>query len=750
MNKAHENINWENYPSDNTALNAENLNKMDVAIDNIDNRVVSLDSSKATKTEVSTLVADVSFEESTGIITVTKKNGSKITIDTQMEKIAVNFSYDRITQQIILTLIDGAKQYIDLSALITQYEFIDSDTIAFSIDSDGKVTAKIKEGSITEKYLEQNYLSNIKVEVEKTATNAKTASEAAVSATASKTAAATSEKNAKTSEINATNASDNAMQSAESAIDSMTAAAASQKSANTSAVNAKASEDAASTSATNAKASETAAANSAKTIAGKVEAASTSATNAKASETNASTSATKAQSYAVGGTGTRTNEDTDNAKYYSQQATNKASAASVSATNAKASEANAAASAKTATDKASTASASATTASNKATSANNSASAAAASQKLASTSESNAASSATLAYNYAVGESNSAKYYAEQAKSVSESLKGSLKPMGTVTFANLPALSTVSAGDMYNVSTSFTTTSSFKEGAGNIIAEGANVYKTADGYWDILAGTPVAGVKGNAESTYRTGNVNITPTDIGALSTTGEASNTTVKFTESTSRTKPTTGEKLSSIVGKIVKFLSDLKTVAFSGSYNDLSNKPTSLPANGGNSATVNGHTVNEDVPSGAKFTDTHVTVADNLTSTSTTSALSANQGRILKNGLDEVNQRLDGVLDITAQKYYSNSKTYLNFYYDKATSYFGIIYNLSSNNINGVRPILFTLRISYDGTQIKFDQINEALGATLNVNKATNNTYVSFEINQTSDKKNLSYLQLWITKIK
>ena len=217
MNKAHENINWENYPSDNTALNAENLNRMDVAIDNIDNRVISLDSSKATKTEVSTLVADVSFEESTGIITVTKKNGSKITIDTQMEKIAVNFSYDRITQQIILTLIDGTKQHIDLSALITQYEFIDSNTIAFFIDSGGKVTAKIKEGSITEEYLEQNYLSNIKVEVEKTATNAKTASEAAKSATASKSAAATSEKNAKTSEINAAASAKQAQGSAQTA-----------------------------------------------------------------------------------------------------------------------------------------------------------------------------------------------------------------------------------------------------------------------------------------------------------------------------------------------------------------------------------------------------------------------------------------------------------------------------------------------------------------------------------------------------
>lgn len=32
----------------------------------------------------------------------------------------------------------------------------------------------------------------------------------------------------------------------------------------------------------------------------------------------------------------------------------------------------------------------------------------------------------------------------------------------------------------------------------------------------------------------------------------------------------------------------------------------PSSLPANGGNSSTVNGHTVNSNVPSGAKFTDT------------------------------------------------------------------------------------------------------------------------------------------------
>jgi hypothetical protein len=37
-----------------------------------------------------------------------------------------------------------------------------------------------------------------------------------------------------------------------------------------------------------------------------------------------------------------------------------------------------------------------------------------------------------------------------------------------------------------------------------------------------------------------------------------------------------------------------------------DITDFPTSLPADGGNANTVNGHTVNADVPSNAKFTDT------------------------------------------------------------------------------------------------------------------------------------------------
>ena len=113
---------------------------------------------------------------------------------------------------------------------------------------------------------------------------------------------------------------------------------------------------------------------------------------------------------------------------------------------------------------------------------------------------------------------DSAKKYYEQAKEISETLSGALRPMGTVTFANLPVLSEVAGGSMYNISDQFVTTSDFKEGEGDAIPAGANVYKTEDGKWDILAGTPVTGVKGSAESEYRRGNVDITAEKVGALS----------------------------------------------------------------------------------------------------------------------------------------------------------------------------------------------------------------------------------------
>ncbi|MDE6567921.1 MAG: phage tail protein [Lachnospiraceae bacterium] len=60
------------------------------------------------------------------------------------------------------------------------------------------------------------------------------------------------------------------------------------------------------------------------------------------------------------------------------------------------------------------------------------------------------------------------------------------------------------------------------------------------------------------------------------LDKTGDASDVTVTFVEAETRENISSGEKLYTLFGKISKFFSELKEVAFSGDYNDLKNKPT------------------------------------------------------------------------------------------------------------------------------------------------------------------------------
>ena len=192
MQKIYSRINWENFPSEKTAVNESNLNKMDLAIDNLDDRVVAMDASKVDLTRANELVKEILWDESNGTLTVVKMNGSRAVIDTKLEKLAVNFTYNPQTQQLVITLDDGTVQNVDLSALITQYEFLDSDTIAFEI-TDGKVKAIVKNGSITEDKLQPNFLADIKVESAKavnSATNAKSSeTNAAKSATDAKDSA---------------------------------------------------------------------------------------------------------------------------------------------------------------------------------------------------------------------------------------------------------------------------------------------------------------------------------------------------------------------------------------------------------------------------------------------------------------------------------------------------------------------------------------------------------------------------------
>ena len=377
--------------------------------------------------------------------------------------------------------------------------------------------------------------------IEQAINYSKEAISAAASASASRSAAAVSESNALVYRNAAQTAATNAANSASAASTSATKA-------KTSETNAANSASAASTSATKAKTSETNAANSASASDTSATKSKESETNAKVSETNAKTSETNAanserkagekaseadvysimsKSYAIGEGGIRSNEKTDNAKYYSEEAKNSSNDAKESAYDSDMHSMLAKSYAvgestvtlgdgvdELVTDDGFTIELFGREGEDTDNAKYYS--------EQASTYEENSELNAKIARSYAVGDTDhrvgenvdNAKYYYQQAKQISEGL-GGLIPMGTIAFDDLH-LQTKVAGYMFNISDEFVSDSTFKDGGDIRYPTGTNVYYTADGYWDCLSGSLLSGIKGNAETEYRKGFVNITPEDIGS------------------------------------------------------------------------------------------------------------------------------------------------------------------------------------------------------------------------------------------
>ena len=176
---------WENLPSVNTPLGKTLLNKLNVAVDEIDTRVVAMDSTKANQSDLLTAIGNVTFDEDTGVLTFTRKNGATIVIDTNLEKLAVNLDFDYENQRFVLYLADGTEKYIDAKSLVMQSEFVESGTVYWTVSSDGKVQADIKKGSITDEMLESNYLAKITQQADKATASANDAKTYADNARAS-------------------------------------------------------------------------------------------------------------------------------------------------------------------------------------------------------------------------------------------------------------------------------------------------------------------------------------------------------------------------------------------------------------------------------------------------------------------------------------------------------------------------------------------------------------------------------------
>lgn len=167
MQKAHDaskNSWWRNYPNITTAITQDELNRIETTVDVIDDRVVELDLTKASQTDLYQSVKSISYNTQTGIWVFTWWNGSTLTVDQNIEKIPVSFS---MSPQGVITMTtqDGTQYSCDVASLIKSYSFEDSSTIDFTdtIDSSGNHTIKagILPNSITDDMMRTDYLADI-------------------------------------------------------------------------------------------------------------------------------------------------------------------------------------------------------------------------------------------------------------------------------------------------------------------------------------------------------------------------------------------------------------------------------------------------------------------------------------------------------------------------------------------------------------------------------------------------------------
>ena len=191
MNKVYSRISWKNYPNTSTAINEMNLNRMDKAIDDLDNRVIEQDSTKANQTTVNNMVKNWTMDETTGVITVEKQDGSNIMFDLNIEKIPVTFELSP-SGILTMTTSDGTQFTANIGSMIPVLTFNESDQIAVSVSGSGvnkTYSFSVKDGSITESKLQPNYLANIKAEVSKAQSSERNASNSATNSANSATLA---------------------------------------------------------------------------------------------------------------------------------------------------------------------------------------------------------------------------------------------------------------------------------------------------------------------------------------------------------------------------------------------------------------------------------------------------------------------------------------------------------------------------------------------------------------------------------
>ena len=159
LSKYYSPFTWRDKPSIESPINAVHLNHIEDGINEMDNRILILAQDKADAADMANVIIDFTMDDTTGVMTFTRFDGSTFTHDTVVEKIALNCYLEG--DNFVLELADGTKQKVSLSKFIDTYTFSSTDTIR--ITANGKnISADIPDGKITLAKLEPTILSTIR------------------------------------------------------------------------------------------------------------------------------------------------------------------------------------------------------------------------------------------------------------------------------------------------------------------------------------------------------------------------------------------------------------------------------------------------------------------------------------------------------------------------------------------------------------------------------------------------------------
>jgi hypothetical protein len=153
----------------------------------------------------------------------------------------------------------------------------------------------------------------------------------------------------------------------------------------------------------------------------------------------------------------------------------------------------------------------------------------------------------------------------------------------------------------------------------------------------------------------------------------------TQTFTEASTRANLVSGESLSTLFGKLMKWYTDLKSVAFSGSYTDLTNQPT-IPA-----AAKNGQlTIQQNGTNVQTFTaDQSTNATANIVTDDWVKTGTVSSGSVSFSGIDDTgNYGYEVFVQITASSTNKNPSAQISSISGTGTSSMSVTYTTDADN--------------------------------------------------------------------